>query len=62
MKLAEGQVWKLEEGCVLIVVWERLAIEYQELETPDSTEGAIRRVTKKEFCRLIKQAELLGQR
>ncbi|MGJ8695400.1 MAG: hypothetical protein ACSHYF_03720 [Verrucomicrobiaceae bacterium] len=62
MKLAEGQIWKLEERCVLIVAWERLAIEYQELETPEATEGEIHRVTKKEFCRLVKHAELVGQR
>ena len=58
MKLNEGQVWKLEEGFVLIVVWERLAIEYQELASAEATEGEIHRVTKKEFCRLIKNAEI----
>ena len=63
MRLDRGQVWKLEkEGFVLIVVWERLAIEYQELASAEATEGAIHRVTKKEFCRLIKHAEMVGLR
>lgn len=62
MKLNQGQLWKLEDGCVLIVVWERLAIEYQQLASPEATEGEIHRVTKKEFCRLIKKAEFVGMR
>ena len=62
MRLDEGQVWKLDEGFVLIVVWERLAIEYQELATVEATEGVIHRVTKKEFCRLIKNAEMVRVR
>ena len=62
MRLNEGQVWKLEEGFVLIVVWERLAIEYQELASAEATEGEIHRVTKKEFCRLIKNAAMVGVR
>ncbi len=62
MKLEEGQIWKLEKGFVLIVVWERLAIEYQELVSADATEGEIHRVTKKEFCRLIKHGEMVGVR
>lgn len=62
MKLAEGQVWKKEKQFYLIVVWERLAIEYQILENMDALEGPIQRVTKKEFCRLIKGAEMVKLR
>ena len=62
MKLEQGQIWKLAEGFVLIVVWERLAIEYQELVSADATEGEIHQVTKKEFCKLIKHAEMVGVR
>jgi len=63
MRLDRGQVWKLEkEGFVLIVVWERLAIEYQELASAEATEGAIHRVTKKQFCRLIEHAKMVAHR
>ena len=59
MKLAQGQVWKLGDRFFRIVTWERLAIEYKELNSLMSREGTLHRVTKKEFCRLIKKAELI---
>ena len=58
MKLEQGQVWKKGDSYYRIVVWERLAIEYKSMASPDSKEGSLHQVTKKEFCRLLKGAEL----
>ncbi len=59
MKLAQGQVWRSGEDYYLIVVWERLAIEYKKMVDLETREGTLHQVTKKEFCRLIKGAELV---
>lgn len=60
MKLQQGQIWKQGEDYFRIVKWERLSIEYKAMKDPRSGEGTFHTVTKKEFCRLIKGAELLG--
>jgi hypothetical protein len=59
MKLKQGQVWKRESDYLLIVRWERLAIEYKQMADLRTREGTSHEVTKKEFCRLIKDATLL---
>lgn len=59
IKLAQNQLWKLEDRYFRIVRWERLSIRYKETETADATEGKLHDVSKKEFCRLIKGAELI---
>ncbi len=59
MHLEQGQVWKKDDEFLRIVVWERLAIEYKAMRDLESKEGTVHRVTKKEFCRLIKGAELI---
>jgi hypothetical protein len=58
MHLEQGQVWKKDDRFLRIVVWERMAIEYKELPDPGSKGGEVRRVTKKEFCRMLKGAVL----
>ncbi len=58
MHLEQGQVWKQGDGFFRIVTWERLAIEYKAMPNLESKEGTLHRVTKKEFCRLIKGAVL----
>jgi hypothetical protein len=58
MKLQQGQIWKAGEEYFRIVELERLAVAYKAMKDPETKEGALHRVTKKEFCRLIKQAEL----
>ena len=60
MKLAQGQIWKKGATYYRIVKWARLAIEYKEARSLASGGGTLQRVTKKEFCRLIKGAELIG--
>ncbi len=59
MKLAQGQIWKLGDGYLRIVKWERLAIQYKVLQSPAAKDGPLHQVTKKEFCRLLKGAALL---
>jgi len=58
MKLAQGQIWKDGESYYRIVKWARLAIEYKHLRDLDSGQGEVHQVSKKEFCRLIRGAEL----
>jgi hypothetical protein len=60
MKLAQGQIWKKSANYYRIVKWARLAIEFKESRSLASGGGTLQRVTKKEFCRLIKGAELIG--
>ena len=59
MKLEQGQIWKQGEEYHRIVEWARLSIEYKTMNDPASKEGTRHRVTKKEFCRLLKGAVLL---
>lgn len=59
MKLEQGQIWKQGEDYLRIVAWERLSIDYKISRDPNSKEGTRHVVSKKEFCRLIKGAELL---
>jgi hypothetical protein len=59
IQLAQNQLWKKDGSYYRIVVWERLAIRYKETDSPDTPEGTLHDVTKKEFCRLIKGAELV---
>ncbi len=59
IQLAQNQLWKKDDRYFRIVIWERLAIRYKETASPDAVEGTLHDVTKKEFCRLLKGAELL---
>jgi hypothetical protein len=59
IQLQQGQLWKQGEKYYRIVIWERLAIQYKETDSADAAEGTIHDVTKKEFCRLLKGAELV---
>lgn len=59
MKLEQGQIWKQGEDYLRIVEWARLSIEYKRMKDPVSKQGTLHKVTKKEFCRLLKGAVLL---
>lgn len=59
MKLQQGQLWKKDGEFFRIVECERLAVTYKVMENPFAKEGEQHQVTKKEFCRLIKDAKLL---
>jgi len=59
MKLEQGQIWKSGADFLRVVTWARLSIEYKRMRDPLTKEGTLHRVTKKEFCRLLKGAELV---
>lgn len=59
MKLQQGQIWKQGEDYFRIVEWARLSVKYKAMKDPIDASGTMHQVTKKEFCRLIKGAELL---
>ena len=58
MKLQQNQVWKQDDIYYCIVRLERLEVEYKAFMDPISRKGAHHTVSKKEFCRLIKNAQL----
>lgn len=60
MKLEQGQIWKQGEDYLRIVKWSRLEIEYKQISNLETGEGTHHTATKKEFCRLIKDAELMA--
>jgi hypothetical protein len=59
MRLQQGQIWKQGDDYYRIVEWSRMAIGYKAMKDPTSGEGTWHEVPKKEFCRLLKGAELL---
>ena len=59
MKLQQNQLYKKGEDYIRICELARLAVSYKTMKDPVSGEGATHLVTKKEFCRLIKDAEML---
>lgn len=59
MKLEQGQIWKKGDAYLRIVEWARLSIEYKLMKDPATKEGTLHKATKKEFCRLLKDAELM---
>lgn len=59
MKLLQNQVYKNGDDYLRIVRLERLAVEYKMLRDLLSKDGTHHVVSKKEFCRLIKNATLL---
>ena len=70
MKLQQGQIWKTSpevhshEGkpvYLRIVELERLSVGYKEMLKPNTKDGTHKQATKKVFCRLIKQAELVSE-
>lgn len=60
MKLEQGQIWKQGEDYLRIVKWSRMEIEYKQISNLETGEGTHHTATKKEFCRLIKGAELMA--
>jgi hypothetical protein len=61
MKLCQGQVWKQGQEYIRIVRLERLEVEYKVLARLDRKDGALYVTSKKDFCRLLKQARLLSR-
>lgn len=61
MKIEQGQIWKKDEEYFRVVERERLFVLYKVMLDPVAGEGTMHSVTKKEFCRLLKGAELLTE-
>ena len=61
MKLAQNQVYKQGDRYLRVVQLERLAVQYKAVTHLLTREGEHHHVSKKEFCRLIKNATLLTQ-
>jgi hypothetical protein len=60
MKLRQGQLWKQGKDYIRIVRLKRLEVEYKCLPSPASKEGTLHVTSKKDFCRLLKQARELS--
>lgn len=60
MKLCQGQVWKKDGEFIRIVRLERLEVEYKSHASLASKTGTKHVTSKKDFCRLIKNAHLLA--
>jgi hypothetical protein len=61
LKLAQSQIWKLGNSYLRIVKLERLSVEYKDMPSPKTPLGTHHKLTKKEFCRLIKNATLVTE-
>jgi len=59
VKLLQNQVWKRGDEFLRIVELERLRVQYKALSADPTAKGKHHEVTKKEFCRLLKDATLL---
>jgi len=60
LRLRQGQVWKLGDDFIRIVDLERLEVGYKLMKNLESGEGSHHRISKKDFCRLLKAATLLA--
>jgi len=60
MKLCQGQVWKKDKEYIRIVRLERLEVEYKSMPNLGNKEGTKHVTSKKDFCRLLKDAHLLS--
>lgn len=61
MKLQQAQIWKQGNSYLRIVKVERLSVDYKAMPSPNTSKGTHHHVSKKEFCRLIKGAELMTE-
>ncbi len=59
LKLAQNQVWKRGGEYLRIVALDRREVRYKAIRDLLAGEGEHRHVSKKEFCRLLKEATLL---
>jgi len=59
MKLRQGQVWQRAEEFIHIIQVERMEVHFKVRKTLTSKEGIHQKMSKKEFCRLLKTAALV---
>ena len=60
MILQQNQLWKKGDDYIRLTRIERLHVEYKTMKDPITKEGTRTRSSKKEFCRLIKNATLVA--
>src|ERR1700744_5067951 len=60
MKLQQGQIWKCGDSYVRIVQLERLEVGYKSASSRKFTDGKHQHTSKKDFCRMLKGATLIG--
>jgi hypothetical protein len=58
--LQQNQLWKNGDELIRIVNLERLAVDYKIIKDRETKEGTHHRLSKKEFCRLIRKATLMN--
>jgi hypothetical protein len=59
MKLQQGQIWQRANEFIHIVQVQRLEVQYKLRTKLTSKDGTHHTLSKKEFCRLLKTAELV---
>ena len=62
MKLCQGQLWKQGAEYIRIVRLARLEVDYKTMPQPTSKDGTTHHASKKEFCRLLKGAQLFEEK
>jgi len=61
VKLQQDQIWRDGDDFYFIIRLERLFVDYKKITDLVTKKGEPQLVSKKEFCRLIKNAKLLTQ-
>ncbi len=62
IRLQQGQVWHQGDLYLRIVRLERLEVEFKQMTDIITRDGTHHTVSKKEFCRIIKNATLIPQK
>lgn len=60
LRLLEGQLWKVGDEYWRILHRDNLRVVYKVMKDPSTKVGVEHEATKKEFCRALKNAELLN--
>jgi hypothetical protein len=61
LKLRQGQIWNLGDQFVRIVHLERLEVQYKTFKILSNPKGEHHHTSKKEFCKLLKNAILMPE-
>lgn len=61
LKLRQGQLWQQGDQFIRIVKLDRLEVDYLTFKTPKAGEGKAQHTSKKDFCRLLKDAALIDE-
>jgi len=62
VKLKQGQTWKCGTEFVRIVDLQRLEVGYKSFKNLNSDTGTHQRTSKKDFCRMLKNASLVTRK